>query len=248
MSTILFHSISGTVGVRGSERFMMGSTLEGIGLSILSLGGFEQLEPLTRGVQFTRIHGRADTMRDDESLRLAIRHGSDVSFVVGGKSISAFSLLLNTCVDIGNDVLRLLARIHGQCEIHAFVLGEHRAWLAGIIDEGRKWNIMRENMGWEELVTFLRSSSDETVVMSYSVCDSFPNSRCAVRGGWAPKVLDPENDDLGTLFDDLPEHEQWELAMKGLDEKGLRVGPDTIAQGFDTGASAFNLLAELAKR
>jgi hypothetical protein len=46
--------------------------------------------------------------------------------------------------------VRFLARLHGQCEVHGWVAGKNRAWLADIIETGRETAILRDDMGWRE--------------------------------------------------------------------------------------------------
>lgn len=91
-----------------------------------------------------------------------------------GETLDPWTLGLNSTLAMGGDALKLVARLHGQCEIHAFVEGRNRAWLAGLIEQGSRDGIFRRQMGWEPLASWLRSSSAEAVVTSYSVCTSFP--------------------------------------------------------------------------
>lgn len=89
--------------------------------------------------------------------------------------------------------LRLLARLHGQCEIHCYVEGVDRAWFADRIydalhvvvrthDDREDMELLRvghscdqgQDIGWLKLMDWLRSRDDEPVVCSYSVTDQFP--------------------------------------------------------------------------
>jgi len=85
------------------------------------------------------------------------------------------NVALNTAMETGSDAMRLLARLHAQCELHCWVDGPNRRWLADIIVAGREEGTLREDAGWEELAMFLRIQDDEPVVCSYSVCEGFPN-------------------------------------------------------------------------
>ena len=133
---------------------------------------------------------------------------------------SGFELGLNTAMAIGGDALQLVAHIHGQCEIHAWAYGEDRKWLAQIIREGRKSGLYRADMGWESVIEHLESGS-ESVVMSYSVCESFPNPYVA---GW--RDTHPEDEGCDD-WADLPDEKKWELAFDAISkEEGLQMTPD----------------------
>lgn len=108
---------------------------------------------------------------------------------INGHRLHTSNIELNTALVAGSDVVALAAKIHGWCEVHAWVDGQDRDWLAGLVEQGLETGIFRRGVwydngpdeertwasqGWEELVPFLRARNDEPVVMSYSVCDQFP--------------------------------------------------------------------------
>lgn len=127
---------------------------------------------------------------------------------------------------VANPAVRLIARLHGQCEIHCYVEGQDRAWLADRIfealhtlvrvkdmDGDRMVELLRVGfsasggrIGWLRLMDWLRSRSDEPVVCSYSVTSQFP----------------PYNAETET-------HASWEQALAGLRARGewLRMNPTT---------------------
>ncbi|MCP9976488.1 hypothetical protein [Actinomadura madurae] len=118
-----------------------------------------------------------------------------------GHQINGGDLLLNTALAVGSDPVKLLARIDGQCELHGYVEGPNRAWLADIIDQGLADGVLRRTLryqphpdtpredwptrplGWDDVTAFLRARDDEPVVMSDSTMDGFPNSDIAE---WQP--------------------------------------------------------------
>lgn len=156
----------------------------------------------------------------------------------------AFGRLLTEACQRGDD-WRLIARLHGQCEIHAYVEGEDRDWLAGIIEGALASGLLREgfdttidpNSGWRKVIDLLRSRDDEPVVTSYSVCEGFPNLTLVrqeetwqpTRPSWEP----------GEEWYDLPAEEQWATALAALrkkDERGswLRLQPANWATWFSS--------------
>lgn len=137
---------------------------------------------------------------------------TDVSVEIDGVKLSGWSLIMNTALRLGSDPVRLLTRLHGACEIHTWVEGPNRAWLADIIDKGRKSGVLRGQMGWEDVAMLLRLSDAAPVVTSYSVCESFPNRTVAE---WVPPHEDAEPQDL---WSEVPRAEQWVLGLTKLRE------------------------------
>jgi hypothetical protein len=129
------------------------------------------------------------------------------------KKCTSFVLSLNTALATGNDVIKLGARIHGQCECHCWVAGTDRAWLAEIIAEGRDSKIFRDDHGWESVRSHLREAEDP-IVLSYSVCKQFPNRTVA-------GVVDED-------WERMSDAVKWDSAFKALEnpELGLQLSPN----------------------
>lgn len=154
-----------------------------------------------------------------------------------------FSDVLNAAMQRG-DVWRFVARIHGQCELHAYVEGEDRDWLAGIIEQGLTSGLLRgEEMTrtsdprstWPAVIALLRERADAPVVTSYSVCEGFPNLTIVrEERTWHPTIPSWEPDEE---WYDLPAEEQWATALAALrakQERGsrLRLQPSDWATWF----------------
>jgi hypothetical protein len=221
MSRIYFHTPSGEAELHGSERAHLGELCADVAVGLLDLDGIraeEKWQPL-----INQAHHIAQLTFQPGGWRQTF----ETSFRVGGmgkpllmwrgKPITTRTLILNTVLAIGNDALKLAARLHGQCEIHAWVDGKNRAWLADMMQSGLDCGVFRRGFpfrdgpgpdaperwstqGWEQVMALLRSSDDEPVVTSYSVGNSFPNRRVA---GWWP----PEGTELRPSWVDLTE---WE--------------------------------------
>jgi hypothetical protein len=140
MSRIYFHSQHGTAELRGSERAYMGGFAGN--LLCLSMGVdyiwgadtdtiWHSILPRDHYV-FNRTSGEINK----DSLETLLKVGSQ-SLIVDDKECDVFTLSLNTMIRSGGDVFKLMAKLHGQCEIHAWVAGEHRKWLAEIISFDR---------------------------------------------------------------------------------------------------------------
>lgn len=130
-------------------------------------------------------------------------------FHVDGRPLDSFDLTLNTTLTANSDPLCLMARLNGQCEIHAYAEGPNRAWMAGLIREGLTSGVFRDGMGWDGVIELLEGDGEHPVVLSYSVTDGFPNMDVA---DWTP----PEGDEEGDAWYDLGRDRQWEYAMAGL--------------------------------
>ena len=216
------------------------------------------------------------------ALKTAL-HVEDLQLDVAGVRLHTGDVELNTALVAGSDPIRLAAKIHGWCEAHAWVDGPDREWMAGIIEDGLATGIYRRTLpapsgdtrpphtqGWEDVLGLLRESADGPVVMSYSVCDDFPNLGIA---DWAPPRLpddwrpawadsaeglaewdaydDAEKaesraDAAESAWYDLSEERKWALAMDGLrsSHPWARIAPDTLAGvTFGPSVSVYDLFA-----
>lgn len=183
MSSIAFHTPTSTVLVGGAERAHMGYLCDRLMFGILELEYF----PDRKGSNFSRLMKMVSSgcylhelsvERQVLAMPAAISHGHN-TLTWNGHQINAFELALNTALVLGSDPVKLSARIHGTCEIHGWIAGKNRNWLANIIEEGQASGVIREAFqtqygNWPEVVSMLRCTKLAPVVMSYSVCDSFP--------------------------------------------------------------------------
>lgn len=238
MSRIYFHTIDDCddATVRGSERAHFGIICSDIAWSVVrNLADEWSDRPSILRNAFPVGHYALTSGKFSESAALHFRVGNE-PLILAGEKINMFPLILNTAYFMGSDPVRLGARLHGQCELHAYVEGKNRKWLANIIRQGRKFKFLRDDMGWESVIELLERGDDSPIVTSYSVCEQFPNSHVA-------DYDHPELDDGELDYDawyDLPHDEQWELAIRGLRESsnGLEIKPDNwndfyFSNGFD---------------
>lgn len=225
MSRVYFHSEFGDAELHGSERAHCGVTCSGLALALLHLPRFGNDDPI---YQLT-----SPPTRDVNSLNTLFSIGQLKFVLPDGRCADSFLVALNTILVAGNDVLRLMARLHGQCEIHGYVEGHNRRWLAGLISEGVDSRLLRSGRGWGAVIELLRSDRTKPVVTSYSVCDGFPNQTIA------GCVNDEE-------WDALPPEKQWRRAMSGLRQAacGLEWKPDEWATArLGNGITAMDLRA-----
>lgn len=225
MGKVYFHSPSGEVLLRGSERHHAGHIVNELACAAISLDCVD--DPILHLLPpdcYLRNGERGHHFKED--FRTWMLVGEKDFHLPGGKRVSTFIVSLNTALVMGSRPVKLLARLHGQCEIHTWVDGQNRAWLAGIIEEGRKSGIFRADQGWEEVVEFLRQRDDEAVVTSYSVCEQFPTTP----ESW--EYREAEEDYFGPdgrAWYDMSREEQWKVSMDELRERqALELEPESF--------------------
>lgn len=232
MSQIVFTTLDPTTKklittpLCGSERMYMKRFSDQTGDHMISLLPEGKLKSIVPSSEW--IYGRLSDRISQEDMyyfRLWMRD-SEAKFVIDGELYSTCDLLSNTAIAIGNDIIRMMVRIHNQCEIHLRVEGEDREWLAHIIQKGLWGKIIRNHplygdesgLGqWDLLRNFLVADDSQPVVMHYTVTDSFPYG----------VLTSPEKD----FQPPISEEEIWNASLKVLREKEYpRLRPD----GFST--------------
>jgi len=262
MSRIYFHSPSGDAEVPGTERAWMGTVTDSLGMSPVDSHLLINLS--TTGC--VTLFGRSVATWSAEqvqSARLAVRHSDSVSdglaISVYGVDLDPGCLTLNTALQLGSPAIRLMTRLHNQCEIHCWVDGPNRSWLADLIDAGLAEGSFRHTeeargCGWSDVTKLLRSRDDEPVVTSYSVCDQFPNSYAST---WMPawpegvperwdaldEATQEERSERAESWYDLPPDEQWARGIEWLRAQagGLELTPDQF-----TGSREFHFGRDLS--
>ncbi|MEV6219860.1 hypothetical protein [Nocardia sp. NPDC051833] len=246
MSRIYFHSPSGDAAVLGSERAHLGTITHEASIGLLvGIVGYPELRRVLHPASMA--HSALDHPGGGRMLSLALGTFGDSqgAFVHNGKRVDHWYLLLNTLIQQSGDSMRLAARVHAQCEVHGYVEGPDRAWLADLIEGARRDGVFRPEMGWEAVVELLRARDDEPVVMSYSVCDSFPNPGSTT---WEP--ADAEDEDR-EAWHQLSHEEQWATGLAWLRDEShgrRRLQPDTWTDfGFGEGLTAVDLADSLTR-
>lgn len=275
MSRVWFHTQGSRAELRGSERAWLDHIASGPAEAAWNLDGLGALERCERIIEMipeppagqygaNYLHTWLRAAREQRvlgnigrdgyeaerrlasSLRTAIG-GPGLSLHAAGHDLDSSNVRLNTALMAGSDAIALAAKIHGSCEIHGWVDGPDRKWLADLIDDGLQAGIYRHGIwyehipggerkwsdqGWGDVTALLRETDDGPVVMSYSATDGFPNHEAA---GMEPGE-----------FDDLHEAERWLRSVDGLrtQQPWLRIGPDTLrAVTFGPAVTVYDLLA-----
>jgi hypothetical protein len=174
MSRIFFHTEhEGTREVLGAERAHMGVICGDLASALIPRGLFDQADRLMTADARRKLLD-VEAYRRADIAALYFRQDTMPMFQIDGEPCDNFDLLLNTVLAIGNNPLCLFARLHGQVELHAYVEGPHRSWLAGVIRDGLELGIYREGAGWDGVIELLEQANDAPVVTSYSITDPFP--------------------------------------------------------------------------
>ncbi|MFF0597884.1 hypothetical protein [Streptomyces antibioticus] len=263
MSRVYFLSPTRTAELRGSERAWMRSLVEDLAVGVLGLDDAERVDRLISMASpdhyIAEFAGRRPgRMPAASAYRIAFLHDysdDDPLIQHAGRRIDTFTLALNTALQVGSDEVKLAARLHGACELHTWVDGPNRAWLADIMQGGLDSGVFRRRMpyhgadgpepgrwtsqGWDDVIALLRERDDEPVVTSFSITDDFPSSSV---GDWMPPWPDGraqrwdalteeqqhERRALQDAWYDLEDSEQWRISMEGLraSPDGLEMTPD----------------------
>lgn len=249
MSRVYFHSPSETTELRGAERHHLAWFTTHLTWPIIEPYAENRWGERDTPAHILKIIPKACYLHStgqEALMRLdAFRTWFNVSmdessdhFLIDGEKLRLFSLQLNTLYRMGDDPLKLAARLHGQCEIHTWVDGPNREWLAEIMEWGRKTGVFRPEMGWEDVIELLRKRDDEPVVTSFSVCESFPNAGIA---GWLQleknqaRLREDETlrDGIHEEWYELPGEQQWEMAMTRLRSGEVGAGLELEPEGWD---------------
>lgn len=190
---------------------------------------------------------RGGTFAGAAKLTLGAGYGSQYVRTPDGPSMATlFDVTVNSVVATTDDLTTLAVRLVAQCEVNAWIDGTDRAWLADLIDTGRRtpWPIRDDEYarnfpmfadepsinghydGWAGVVDFLRAG-DGTVVLDYSVTDGFPDA------DWA--AYPEETNDLGRRrFNTATGEQRWDASELGLRQYTrdicplLRIQPATL--------------------
>jgi hypothetical protein len=176
-----------------------------------------------------------------------------------GDEISGWEVALNTAIVLGNDLLKFLAYLDAQCEIHCYVLEEDKGSFANMLSEGLEHGVIPETLagedkdydsGWKDVINLLRNSTGP-VVLSYSVCDVFPEEKM-YRGDDLERSEDQGNEDKRLeeekiWWDSLSHEEKWDYNIETLTkDESLRLFPGK-KDGFGNGVSIFDINKKIHK-
>lgn len=269
MSYIAFHTAEATGYVSGSERAHLDYCIVQDTAAAHRRRAFGEDLPERPSLLRRAVNWSAGALASDRFDRwadtsIAVSFGHLRAVLPSGTtSENVFDINLNTVIAHGTPAEQLAARISGQCEVHAFVEGEDRAWFADQVDAALAAGVFRLGMshyrqrdddpnGWDGIAALARSTSAGPIVMSYSVAERFPNQGVAA---WPDSLPDPDAADAADeAWEALSAGERWERAVAGLRRKAetawlLRIAPDNLAEaafGTET-AFTWDSLAEAWK-
>ena len=204
-----------------------------------------------------RLGQREEFHRFMESLRIRLGGVSayDTIFKIAGHELNCANVVLNTAVAAGSPAVQAAAKMSGWD--FTFVEGSNRAWFADVLEQGCNHGPFRralrrfggdepefdQDMGWDGVLEFLRSSDKEPVVTHHSTGDSFPSSYFStwehgpMPEGWHPPhwtepsdleewaemssdaKLEYWDEQQSDLWYGLPAEERWAGSMEWLRTK-----------------------------
>lgn len=231
MSRICFHTEARTVVVRGRERARLGALTDKLGLALTDAYLLRRAAPwLDISICGRSVASYELDVRLEHDARLALRYGAMGPILAyQGHPLDPLVLGLNTAALLGSDPVRLAARIHAQCEIHGWVDGPDRKWIADVLEDGLLIGIFRHGLGenatgWTDVLELLREDDGGPVVMSYSGSNTFPNAQTSTfLPLWpegAPERWDALSEadqklrsETAEVWDELPAADQWRMSV-----------------------------------
>lgn len=281
MSRIYFNTHDDEAQVYGSERAWLGALVRNItwGTAEPYVGETFKPDLVALAVNFNALD-EVEAEMDPFRKRMLTKQrfetwlaggdvfGKDTGLKIGDNVVPTGELSLNTAMAVGNDAIKLAAKIHGTCEDFAWVAPEHQAWFAQIIEAARTANIFRANAGWEDVITLASKNNDGPIVLSYSVSDDFPSAyaadwqapECVPCGGSGDPNPDMEFTDVdydyctscggdGRLHDawyDLSSDERWKLSVEGIAkrEHTREISPEALPVPFLYGETLFDVISK----
>ena len=144
MSRIYFHSRDdGDIEISGRERAFLANALNRFAFGCIGDGmltSFQGSSPTILKIveDDCYLHNYAKDRYFNNMFETWLSVGTEdfIHPFNRNKKIEHFSVVLNTALEAGNDVVKLMARIHGQCEIHCFVRKENIEWFADLLQKG----------------------------------------------------------------------------------------------------------------
>lgn len=197
MSSISFDSADGCVLVGGRERARMGVLIDDLAWTMHSRGQY-----------------RSDPM-EASNAKLA--------YIYGLNETADFSERLGWVCLIGSDTLKLLAHIHGQCELNGWVHPDDGEWFADLVEravadgllgpDGREGGVNGYG-SWQDVADLVRISTTP-IVSAYSVTDSWPSQYTISEYRPDLWTYDEENPDA---WYDLSDEERQRIGDEALED------------------------------
>jgi hypothetical protein len=227
MGGIIFKSIDKEVIV--AERGVMARFCENLGIkTIMDKVNYDNLEETSKIIKFKEDDSFVEeyfnkdepgiALRRNMDLDLKLRWDDDIKIYdeVLKEWSTPWLYFLNFAMRVGNPLIHIMARLHGQCEIHAYIKKNNFSWFKDIIQEGLDKKILRDKIrvgkkeystGWTELIEMLETTEGNEIVTSFTVCEEFPMIYLG---------LDDEESKLDMEWDVL-----WGLAWEHISKDGL---------------------------
>lgn len=203
MSSISFESAEGRVLIGGRERARMGVLIEDLAWIMHS-----------RGASMSFM-----SPQEQSNAKLDYRYGLTEETNFGER--------LGWACLIGNDKLKLLAHIHGQCELNGWVHPDDLEWFASLIEGAVADGLLgpddRCGYGsWQDVADLARISTTP-LVSAYSVTESWPDQYSISEHRPDLFAYDEENPDA---WHELSDEERQRIGDEALEDCCPRWHPD----------------------
>lgn len=114
----------------------------------------------------------------EESVTVRAQYGfggvsSSKVYLPDGSEHDGWTIGLNTLAAVASESVKLLARIHAQCELHCWFSEDHREWFKDQLAAAIEADLLDAEYR-APLIEWLGNARGP-IVLSYSVCDEFPS-------------------------------------------------------------------------
>jgi len=244
MSRMTFETKAQRIDVDYSEWYFIAELIEKMTNAILAPQKNRKI--LLAGIPSSHI--LSDEELNDETwvkeFYQAMEYEGDGLLRVKKKRIDETDLRVNTVLATGSDAMKMATMFYAKCSTGAYVRGENRAWMANIIEDDNA-ALFRPGHGWEEVVTMLRKSTEETVFFSFDGSGDGGNWDATLE--WidkevAARGMDPEDwetekfidTELRDIWESMEADKQWEIVeawmVKNAD-KTKEISPELFSAG-----------------
>ncbi|WP_194838596.1 hypothetical protein [Nocardia sp. XZ_19_369] len=250
MSGVIFTTRNRTSSVHGSERAYGLHLAIKLTVAVLDLDSREGVQrareflPVEAFMQFPGDTGPAAAFKRWASAGSFI---DDSYLTIGDTQEPIGEVVLNTGIAVGSDAVALLTRLHGSAEDGLYVAAADQQWLAHIITEGRRANILRQGKGWESVVAHLSEDPGSDVLITSSHTD-VPRIQLRATGAAHEETTGDEWDRITDEWKARPETERWDQSIDAIrNERNpdgrwwLTLAPDTFHKpAYRKGLSMFD--------
>lgn len=166
MNTIQFHAQHGedpnTVTIQPSESSKFADIINNIGKAFLQPAWNQDILRKAIAAENSLSQETRDIVRWAEQFTTKFNN-KEFNFVVEEQVLDSYSINLNTVQSVGNNSMKLLARLHHATRM--WIAVEDTDWVADIIQDAHP-DIFQKDKGWLDVINLLRQNHAVPVIVT----------------------------------------------------------------------------------